>query len=87
LQLRFLFLGGAALLTASSLGLAMAQVNCETLPPGPRRTDCYIGLSRINRQNSEISAGVAQQQAETAIYRKVTGKRPNKKRRRAVPAW
>ena len=87
LQLRFLFFGGAALLAASSLGLAMAQVNCETLPPGPRRTDCYIGLSRINRQKSEISAGVAQQQAETAIYRKVKGKGANNKRRRTVPAW
>jgi len=65
----------------------MAQVNCAPLPAGPARTDCYIGLSRINRQKSEISAGVAQQQAETAIYRKVTGKRPNKKRRRALPAW
>jgi len=45
------------------------------------------GISRINRQKSEISAGVAQQQAETAIYRKVTGKRANNKRRRTVPAW
>jgi len=86
LQLGFLFLGGAALLAASPLGLAMAQVNCEMLPPGPQRTDCYIGLSRINRQKSEISAHVARQQAETAIYRQVTGKRPNKKRRRAMPA-
>jgi hypothetical protein len=59
----------------------------ETFPTGPRRTDCYIGLSRINRQKSEISSGVAQQQAATAIYRKVTGKRLNKKRRRAVSAW
>ena len=49
--------------------------------------DCYIGLSRINRQESEISAGVAEQQAETAVYRKVTGKRANNKRRRTVPAW
>jgi hypothetical protein len=64
----------------------MAQVNCETFPAGPARTDCYIGLSRINRQKSEISAGIAQQQTETAIYRNVTGKRPNKKRRCAVPA-
>jgi hypothetical protein len=87
LQLGFLFLGGAVLLAASPLGLAMAQVNCETFPAGPARTDCYIGLSRINHQKSEIFAGVAQQQAETAIYRKVTGKRPNKKRRRAVPPW
>jgi hypothetical protein len=79
LQLGFSFFG-AALLAMSPLGLAMAQVNCETLPPGPRRTDCYVGLSRINRQKSEISAGVAQQQAETAIYRKVTGKRFRRER-------
>jgi len=37
------------------------------------------GPSRINRQKSEISAGVARQQAETACQ--VTGERPNKKRR------
>ena len=87
MQLGFLFLGGAALVAASPLGLAMAQVNSETFPTGPRRTGCYIGLSRINRQKSESSAGVAQQQTATAIYRKVTGKRLNKKRRRAVSAW
>jgi hypothetical protein len=51
MQLGFLFLGGAALVTASPLGLAMAQVNSETLTTGPRRTDCYIGVSHINRQN------------------------------------
>jgi hypothetical protein len=80
LQLGFSLFGGAALLAAGSLGLAVAQVNCETFPAGPARTDCYIGLSRINRQKSEISAGVAQQQAETAIYRKVTGKRSRRER-------
>ena len=80
MQLGFLFLGGAALVAASPPGLAMAQVNCETFPTGPRRTDCYIGLSRINRQKSEISSGVAQQQAATAIYRKVTGKRSKRER-------
>ena len=82
LEVGFSFFGGAALLTAASLSLALAQVNCETLSAGPARTDCYIGLSRINRQKSEISAGVAQQQTETAIYRRVTGKLPNKKRHR-----
>ena len=30
MQLGFLFLGGAALVAASPLGVAMAQVNCET---------------------------------------------------------
>jgi hypothetical protein len=84
LKLGFSILGAALLAAVASLGLALAQVSCETLPAGQARTDCYIGLSRINRQKSEISAGVAQQQAETATYRKVTGKLPNKKRRRAV---
>ena len=87
MQLGFLFLGGAALLAAGSLGLAVAQSNCETLPAGPARTDCSIGLSRLNPQESKISAGVAQQQAETAIYRKVTAKRAHNKRRHTVPAW
>ena len=67
LELDFSFLVDAALLAAASVSVAPAQVNCETLPHGPRRTECYIGLSRINRQKSEISAGVALQQAETAI--------------------
>jgi hypothetical protein len=87
LELGFSFFGSAALLAAGSLGLAVAQLNCETFPAGPARTDCYIGLSRINRQKSEISAGVAQRQAEAAIFRKVTGKRANNNRRRTVPAW
>jgi hypothetical protein len=87
LELGFAFFGGAALLAAGALGLAVAQVNCETLPAGPARTDCYIGLGRINRQKSEISAGVARQEAKTAIYYKVTGKRADNKRRRTVPAW
>lgn len=83
------FLGCAALLAAVSgvSGVAAAQANCEAIPAGPARTDCYIGLSRINRQRSEIAAGVAQEQTDTAIYRNVTGKLPKKKMRRAVPAW
>ena len=50
-------LGGAAMLFAVTgwSGAATAQVNCETIPPGAARTDCYIGLSRIARQNSEIA--------------------------------
>ena len=40
-QLGFLFLGGAALVAASLLGFAVAQVNCETLPAGPGHdSDC-----------------------------------------------
>ena len=69
-------LGGAALLAfvASAIDVAKAQVNCETNPAGPERTDCYIGLSLINRQKSEIATSAAQQQ--TAIYRQLTGSAP-----------
>jgi len=50
-------------------GLAAAQVDCEAMPAGPARTDCYIGLSRIYRQKSDIAAGIARQQSDGAIYR------------------
>jgi len=82
------FLGWAVLLaTAAGVSdFAAAQVNCETIPAGPARTDCYIGLSRINRQRSEIAADVAQHQTDSAIYRNVTGEYSRKKVRRAVPA-
>jgi hypothetical protein len=56
---------------------AMAQVNCASLPAGPARTDCYIGLSRIHRQEVEISIGVAQQIKDRSRYRRVTGQRRN----------
>jgi hypothetical protein len=77
-------LGGAALLlavVAGRSGLATAQVDCEAVPAGPARTDCYIALSRINRQKSEIAAGVARQQTDSAIYRDVTGSQVPKRRR------
>ena len=75
------YLGGTAMLIAVTglSGAATAQVNCETTPPGPARTDCYIGLSRIARQHSEIAASVAQQQTDNAIYRSMTGRFPKKK--------
>jgi hypothetical protein len=53
----------------------MARVDCDSFPIGPNRTDCYIGLSGINGQKSEIIAGVARQKRNTAAYRKVTAKR------------
>jgi hypothetical protein len=81
------FVGAARLAAVTDCSnSATAQVNCETIPPGPARTDCYIGLSRINRQKSDIATGVAQQQTDTAIYRNVTRTRP-KKKRPAPPAW
>jgi hypothetical protein len=61
---------------------ATAQPNCASLPVGPQRTDCYIGLSRINREKSKISAGVAQQQRDVARYRRLTA---NNRRLRHAP--
>jgi hypothetical protein len=68
---RSAFVGAATLLTimAGFPGLAAAQVDCEAMPAGPARTDCYIGLSRIYRQKSDIAAGIARQQSDGAIYR------------------
>jgi hypothetical protein len=59
---------------------ATTQAGCDSLPAGPARTDCYIGLSQIARQKFEISAGVAQQQKDIARYHQVTGKHPRRRR-------
>jgi hypothetical protein len=77
---------GAALLAvvASSAGVASAQVDCGTIPAGPARTDCYIGLGRINQQKSQIAASTARQQTDSATYRQLTGSRPKTKRHRAA---
>jgi len=71
---------------------ATAEINCDLLPIGPSRTDCYIGLSQISRQQTEIAAGVAQQIKHGARYRQVTGQqlkikhgRGNKRTRSAKP--
>ena len=42
------------MLIAGWSGVAMAQVNCETIRAGPDRTDCYIGVSRIYREKFAI---------------------------------
>jgi hypothetical protein len=75
---------GLLALVASLPGVATAQVNCGTIPVGPAKTDCYIALSRINQQKSEIAAGTARQQTVSATYRQLTGSRPKTKRHRAA---
>jgi len=82
------FLGGVVLLQglAGPPGATNAQAPCETMPAGPARTDCYIGLSRISRQKSEIAARVARQQSDAAIYRGVTGGRSARKGSRTPSA-
>jgi hypothetical protein len=63
----------AAMWLAGIPVLASAQDNCQTMPAGPARTDCYIGLSRIHGAQSDVAAGKARVQSDAARYRQVTG--------------
>jgi hypothetical protein len=62
----------AILLTAFT-SIASAQVNCEAIPKGPARTDCYLGASQFYRGQSDLAAAKARAQADAAWYRAVTG--------------
>ena len=66
---------------ASVPNVADAQ-NCATIPAGPARTDCYIGLSRISQGQSHVAAGTARAQSDAARYEQVTGKVPKQTRKR-----
>ena len=50
-----------------------AQADCTTIPAGPARTDCYIGLSRLHGAQSDVAASKARVQSDAARYRQVTG--------------
>src|SRR4051794_7432714 len=80
--------GTVAISLASVSSVASAQ-NCETIPAGPARTDCYIGQSRIYQGQSNVAAGKARVQTGAARYQQVTGTRsrskPSKHRRKKLP--
>jgi hypothetical protein len=62
--------------------LAGAQDNCQAMPAGPSRTDCYITLSRLHGAQSDLAAGKARVQSDAARYRAVTGVPPKPRPRR-----
>jgi hypothetical protein len=68
-----------AILLASFPGVVIAEVDCDAAPAGPARTDCYIGLSRIYRGQSDVTAGDARVQSDTARHQQVTGTRSRSK--------
>jgi hypothetical protein len=68
-----------AILLASFPVVASAQVDCEAIPAGPARTDCYIGLGRIYRGRSDVAAGKARVQTDAARLQQVTGTRSRSK--------
>jgi len=44
-----------AILLAGISDVACAQVNCEAIPHGPARTDCYLDLSQFYRGQSDLA--------------------------------
>ena len=65
-----------AILLANFPGAAGAQINCNAMPRGPQRTDCYLALSQFYRAQSDLAAAKAQAQADAAWYRAITGTAP-----------
>jgi hypothetical protein len=61
------------------------KFSCDSLPVEPARTDRYIGLSRINRQQSEIAAGRCTAKER---YREISSAdRPSPQDEAAVAKW
>jgi hypothetical protein len=79
-HLIFGFLAGASICAAAPV--AVAQVNCEAIPAGPARTDCYIGLARIGGGNAAIAGTKAQLETDKSILRQTTGQSTKKKSRK-----
>jgi len=79
-----------AVLLASFPGVVSAQ-DCNAVPAGPARTDCYIGLSRIYQGQSDVAAGNARVQSDAARLRQVTGASRSKAFKTATkksrPSW
>jgi hypothetical protein len=67
-----------AILLTGLPGVASAQANCEAMPHGPARTDCYLGLSELYRGQSDLAAARALAQSDAAWYRAITGTDPPK---------
>src|SRR5262249_30138140 len=67
--------------------IIVAQANCDSMPAGPARTDCYIGLSRLNRQDFEIAAGAAQRGRDAACYVQCIGNRRKGPSRAPKQRW
>jgi len=70
-----------AILLMASPTVADAQPNCEAVPRGPARTDCYLGLSQFHRAQSDLAADRARAQSDAAWYRAITGADPPKPKR------
>jgi hypothetical protein len=68
-----------AILVTSFPSVVSAQVDCNAVPAGPARTDCYISQSRIYQGQSDVAAGKARVQTDAARLQQVTGTRSRSK--------
>jgi hypothetical protein len=55
-----------AFLLANFSGVANARTDCEAIPRGPERTDCYLALSQFYRAQSDLAAATARAQSDAA---------------------
>jgi hypothetical protein len=53
---------------------AMGQGDCEAIPAGRNRTDCFIGRARILNQQSNIARDKARLESNSARLQAVTGR-------------
>jgi hypothetical protein len=71
-----LTLAGIATVAAIAIGspeFARAQGDCEAIPAGPARTDCFMVRARIQGQKSGIAATKARQSTDAAVLGVTTG--------------
>jgi hypothetical protein len=55
-----------AISLASFPGVTNARTDCEAIPRGPERTDCYLALSQFCRAQSDLAAVKARTQSDAA---------------------
>jgi hypothetical protein len=75
----------AAAVVISVPDVARAQGDCETMPVGPARTDCFMVRARIQGQKSDIAATKARQSTDAAVLGVTTGTSPKPKPRKGKP--
>ena len=68
----------AAVVISSAIGTraAAAAADCEAMPAGPAKTDCYLVRARIARDKADIAASTARINADAARLRAITGVEP-----------
>jgi hypothetical protein len=59
--------------TAALPPVTVAQGECEAMPAGPKRTDCFILRARVQGLKSDIAAGTARQKKGAAKLESQTG--------------